>query len=160
MKNVTSILKDYFLGWGEEREICARVVFMEMGVGQERLGGKPGRSTTGLREACGEGGWARGGRSHGSAVRLRSSHGLGGLGGGSSPEGSKQTRGRHVRLYFVMRKLSGRGENGRRQTRRMAPGAELKPWQQEGGRGPLRDAHGGPSVGQRVKLIRRQGTLF
>lgn len=50
MKNVTSILKDYFLGWGEEREICERVVFMEMGVGQERLGGKPGRSTTGLRE--------------------------------------------------------------------------------------------------------------
>lgn len=35
MKNVTSILKDYFLGWGEERESCERVVFMEMGVGQE-----------------------------------------------------------------------------------------------------------------------------
>lgn len=142
MKNVTSILKDYFLGWGEEREICERVVFMEMGVGQERLGSLAGaRQDNG--KARGEGGWAWGGCSHGSAVRLQNSHSLGSLGGGSSPEGHKQTRGRHVRLYFVMRKLSGRGENGCRQARRKAPGAELKPWQQEGRSGPLRDAHGG-----------------
>lgn len=84
MKNVTSILKDDFLGWGEEREICERVVFVEMGVGQEHLGSLAGarqahgegvpmgrvspRGGCPHGKACGEGGWARGGCPHGEGV--------------------------------------------------------------------------------------------